>query len=296
MKTHKPIPNFTCPLCQSPLILDQKTWHCTAQNSDQRQHSFDVAKQGYVNLLPVQQKKSKNPGDSEESIQARQRFLQAGFYQPLRQAIIDMAKDILPKNATWLDIGCGEGFYTQGFLTLNPANLIALDISKPAVLTTAKTLKSVQSTNQFATQVFSLVASASQVPLTDNSVDVISSIFSPILPQEFSRLLGEKGIVLIAKPAVGHLLQLREGLFDEVLPHDSDKFIEEMSPFFALANERTINYEIELNAEQLADLLTMTPYSYRAKPEKRQALLAKCERESTMKLTIDFVIYVFSKT
>lgn len=296
MKTHKPIPNFTCPLCQSPLILDQKTWHCTAQNSDQRQHSFDVAKQGYVNLLPVQQKKSKNPGDSEESIQARQRFLQAGFYQPLRQAIIDMAKDILPKNATWLDIGCGEGFYTQGFLTLNPANLIALDISKPAVLTTAKTLKSIQSTNQFATQVFSLVASASQVPLTDNSVDVISSIFSPILPQEFSRLLGEKGIVLIAKPAVGHLLQLREGLFDEVLPHDSDKFIEEMSPFFALANERTINYEIELNAEQLADLLTMTPYSYRAKPEKRQALLAKCERESTMKLTIDFVIYVFSKT
>lgn len=296
MKPHKPIPNFTCPLCQSPLILDQKTWHCTAQNSDQRQHSFDVAKQGYVNLLPVQQKKSKNPGDSEESIQARQRFLQAGFYQPLRQAIIDMAKDILPKNATWLDIGCGEGFYTQGFLSLNPANLIALDISKPAVLTTAKTLKSVQSTNQFATQVFSLVASASQVPLTDNSVDVISSIFSPILPQEFSRLLGEKGIVLIAKPAENHLYQMREGLFDEVLPHDSDKFIEELAPFFSLTNQQTIGYDIKVNAEQLADLLTMTPYSYRAKPEKRQALLAKCERESTMKLTIDFVIYVFSKT
>lgn len=282
-------PNFICPICQSPLIFGEKTWHCTAQNSAQRQHTFDVAKQGYVNLLPVQQKKSKNPGDSEASIQARQRFLQAGFYQPLREKILVMAKDRLPTNATWLDVGCGEGFYTQGFLTLNPANLIALDISKPAVLATAKALK------HSDIKTFALVASASQVPLADNSVDMISSIFSPILPQEFARLLKETGRVFIAKPAINHLLQLREGLFDEVLPHDSDKFIEEMSPLFSLKNQQTLAYEIKVNAEQLADLLTMTPYSYRAKPEKGQALLTKASEQGQMTLKVNFVVYEFEK-
>ena len=66
---------FICPLCQSPLTIADKTWQCDgshiANNPKQTQHSFDVARQGYVNLLPVQQKKSKDPGDSQASIDAR---------------------------------------------------------------------------------------------------------------------------------------------------------------------------------------------------------------------------------
>lgn len=288
-------PNFICPICQSLLIIGEKTWQCTAENPDQRTHTFDVAKQGYVNLLPVQHKKSKNPGDSEASIQARQRFLASGFYQPLREKIVAMAKDRLSNNATWLDIGCGEGFYTQGLASLNPANLIALDISKPAVMATAKALKSLKSTFP-STQAFTMVASASQVPMVDKSVDVISSIFSPILPQEFSRLVQQNGKVIIAKPAEKHLFELRQGLFDEVLPHDSDKFIDELSPFFTLKQQQKIGYDIQVTAEQLADLLTMTPYSYRAKAEKRQALLANVAQAGAMSLTVDFVIYVFKKS
>lgn len=284
-----------CPLCDSALILGQQVWHCSADNPQQRVHSFDVAKQGYVNLLPVQHKKSKNPGDTEQAIQARQRFLAGGFYQPLRQALIDCAKSALQHNATWLDIGCGEGYYTQGFLTRKPANLVALDISKPAVMATAKALKAAKSDFP-ETRTFAIVASASQVPMRAGSVGLLTSIFSPILPAEFARLVGQNGQLIIAKPAKNHLYQMRQGLFDDVIDHDSDKFIAELSPFFTLNNEQTLTYDIKVTASQLSDLLTMTPYAYRAKPANYQALLTHCEQAGQLTLTVDFVIYQFDKT
>lgn len=289
--------NFICPICQSPLIAAEKTWQCT----NDKPHTFDVAKQGYVNLLPVQNKKSKNPGDTQDSIASRQRFLSANFYQPLRQTIMAICQPPVkqkPKKQSmnWLDIGCGEGYYTEGFISLEPTQLIALDISKPAVMATAKRLKSWKQANQTSqAQVFSMVASASQVPLVDNSMDIITSIFSPILPQEFNRLLNNSGVVIIAKPAENHLYQMRQELFDDVVPHDSDKFIEEMSPFFTLTNEQNVSYEIAVNVEQLTDLVNMTPYTFRAKASNRQALLEKCEWEGQMTLKVDFVIYQFSK-
>ena len=81
-------PQFVCPYCQSPLIVGAKTWLCDGSLNDKKtKHPFDVARQGYVNLLPVQNKKSKEPGDSAQSIEARHRFLSQGFYQPLQQLI-----------------------------------------------------------------------------------------------------------------------------------------------------------------------------------------------------------------
>ena len=84
---------FICPICQSPLLPSADNWRCDGSlNAKSTAHSFDVARQGYVNLLPVQQKKSKEPGDSQHSILARQRFLQAGHYQPLQTLIIERIK------------------------------------------------------------------------------------------------------------------------------------------------------------------------------------------------------------
>ena len=90
--------NFRCPICQSPLKVGEKVWQCTGENAQQRQHGFDVAKQGYVNLLPVQNKHSKNPGDSDESIMARRRFLQAGFISRCKMGCMIFAKDYYPPN------------------------------------------------------------------------------------------------------------------------------------------------------------------------------------------------------
>lgn len=289
---------FICPLCQSPLHTDSKTWHClgrTMENIGQKQHFFDVAKQGYINLLPVQFKKSKNPGDSEQSILARQRFLQQGYYQVLAQGLIQFARQQLctGKNPIWLDVGCGDGYYTEQLLSLNPKHLIAIDISKPAVLATAKRLKNL--TISDTTKCTCMVATASQMPLADNSVDVISSIFSPILPQEFARLLNKNGSVLIAKPLAHHLFELRQGLFEHVQDHDSDKFIEQMADYFTLTAQQEIYADICITAEALADLMTMTPYAYRASPIKREALLQKVQTFGNMTVKIAFVMYWFLK-
>ncbi len=297
--SHTPAIQFCCPLCQSPLVVGEKLWQCRGDNPQQRQHCFDVARQGYINLLPVQQKNSKHPGDSEAAVAARQRFLQAGFYQPLQEALADFCTALLPRGShpNWLDIGCGEGYYTERLLTLAPTNLVALDISKPAVMATAKRLRQASAANPTPStcRIYTLVASASQVPLASRSVDVISSIFSPILPKEFHRLLSDKGFVVVAKPAANHLLELRAGLFEQVVAHDSDKFIDTLAPYMSLVKQITIANTIALDAKQLSDLLTMTPYAYRAQPARREALLHACEQAGTLSVTTQFVIYGFQK-
>ena len=288
------VANFRCPICQSPLIVADKVWQCTGDNAQQRQHAFDVAKQGYVNLLPVQHKHSKNPGDSDEAIAARRCFLAAGFYQSLQDGLYDFCGKLLAGNQGnlhWLDVGCGDGYYTERFLQLKPTSLVALDISKPAVLATAKRLKSMTAT----TQQFCLVASAAQVPLADKTVTMLTSIFSPILPEEFYRLTEDKGYVVIAKPAVNHLIEMRDGLFEQIVAHDSHKFIDELAPFFTLIDQSSVEDTITVTTAQLQDLLTMTPYAYRAQPARREALLSRCEAAGSLRITTHFVIYGFQK-
>lgn len=319
---------FICPLCQSPLQPAVDTWHCDASlNPTKTIHTFDVARQGYVNLLPVQQKKSKDPGDSQASIAARQRFLQAGHYQPL-QALLDqqITASVASMRSTrsthlmhhddkleisWLDIGCGEGYYTQTMAATGIDNLLAADISKPALIELAKVSKAAQRlwfqadssqaddthsaghSNNTA-KVYPLVTSAANLPIATQRLDGISSIFSPILPETFANVLADEGYLIIAKPDVGHLAKVREALFDDVREHDSDKFLIGLAPFFQLLETHNVSTSLSLKAAALADLLTMTPYAYRARLDKRQALLAMGETQ-LFETEAKFVVYVLQK-
>ena len=305
---------FICPLCQSPLQPAIDTWRCDGSlHLKQTAHPFDVARQGYVNLLPVQQKKSKAPGDSQASIEARKRFLNAGHYQPLQALICQkmvelLAKKELPSEQTgkpvnWLDIGCGEGYYTQAMAQTGMDTLIAADISKPAIVELAKASKAISSLwNQQdkndgieTAVIYPLVTSAAHLPLRAQNINGISSIFSPILPEAFNEVLSDEGYLIIAKPDIGHLATMREALFDDVREHDSDKFLQELAPYFTLLNTYNVSTELKLSADDLADLLTMTPYAYRAHSEKRQALLALVATE-TFATEAKFVIYILQKT
>lgn len=324
---------FICPLCHSPLQVAADTWRCDGSlHAKQTVHPFDVAKQGYVNLLPVQQKKSKAPGDSEDSIKARQRFLNAGYYQPLQALISEqialllfinqLSKDKLAKSqlskdqrtqedkayakSRWLDIGCGEGYYTQTMAqTVGIDELIAVDISKPAVVELAKACKAKNNlwyqsgieSDAVAVQktvIFPIVASAINLPLPAHSVTGISSIFSPILPEIFANTLADEGYLIIAKPDVGHLASVREALFDDVREHDSDKFLPTLAPYFKVLDTHYVSTSLSLPTSALSDLLTMTPYAYRAKIDKREALLASAD-DAPFKTQAKFVVYILQK-
>ena len=332
---------FICPICQSPLQPAADTWRCDgSRNLKQTSHPFDVARQGYVNLLPVQQKKSKAPGDSQHSIAARQRFLNAGYYQPLRDLISQQMQMLLAKPQSaqtlandnksstklrWLDIGCGEGYYTQTMAQqLAIDELIAADISKPALIELAKVSKAnhrlwyqqpsievnqehkdeqksqqSQKNNQQQTQkkttIYPIVTSAAHLPLQAQSVKGISTIFSPILPEAFAEVLQRDGYLVIAKPDIGHLATVREALFDEVREHDSDKFLPTLAPYFTLLDSHQVSTDLNLSTAALTDLLTMTPYAYRARTEKRQALLATTEAHEFV-TQAKFVVYILQKT
>ncbi len=314
---------FICPLCQSPLQPALDTWRCDGSlNPKKINHPFDVARQGYVNLLPVQQKNSKDPGDSQASIEARKRFLNKGHYQSLQALICQKITELLAQNKLvntpiaktnnkpipWLDIGCGEGYYTQTMAQTGMDILLAADISKPAVVELAKASKAKGSLwyqqNQHdgskiadgskTAAIYPLVTSAAHLPLRAHSVTGISSIFSPILPEAFNKVLSAEGYLIIAKPDVGHLATMRDALFDDVREHDSDKFLHELAPYFTLMNTYHVSTEMTLAINDLADLMTMTPYAYRARSEKRQALLAKVATEIFI-TEAKFVVYVLQK-
>ena len=320
---------FICPLCQSPLQPALDTWRCDGSlNPKKINHPFDVARQGYVNLLPVQQKNSKDPGDSQASIEARKRFLNAGHYQSLQVLICQKMTELLAQNKlvnnpiakpnnkliAWLDIGCGEGYYTQAMAQTGMDILLAADISKPAVVELAKASKAegilwyqqnqhdgFKIADGFKTAdgsktgaIYPLVTSAANLPLRAHSVTGISSIFSPILPEAFNKVLSAESYLIIAKPDVGHLATMRDALFDDVREHDSNKFLHELAPYFTLMNTYHVSTEMTLAVDDLADLMTMTPYAYRSRSEKRQALLAKVATEIFI-TEAKFVVYVLQK-
>jgi 23S rRNA (guanine745-N1)-methyltransferase len=247
--------SIICPLCRQPLQRNPKTWICTWG------HSFDVAREGYVNLLPVQHKSSREPGDSAEMVMARREFLQAGHYQPLRDAGLALLMPL--RGQSLLDIGCGEGYYTSA-LTAAAAEVTGLDIAKPAIQLAARRFRDITW----------LVGSAALLPLADTSVDIVCSLFSQLQIAEMQRVLKPGGHVLVVTPAADHLWSLREQLFDTVQPHEPDKFLAGFEGAFELHTRQELCVSLSLTRRSLGQLLQMTPYAWKAKPEKRAALEA----------------------
>lgn len=261
-----------CPVCREALSLSERTWRCI------NNHSYDVAKQGYVNLHVVQHKHSKNPGDTPESVQARRAFLSAGFYAPLQQAVVEKIRDLRIENL--LDIGCGEGYYTDA-MQAEVLQCVGVDIAKNAVQVAAKLNK----------EVTWVVGTGATLPVLDHSIDLCTSLFSPIPQDEILRVLKPEGYLMVVTPAPNHLYAMREALFEEVNAHEPNKFVEQLQQHFELIEQPIVESTFELDQAQLKNLIAMTPYAYKAKLEKRQAL----EQLEKISLTASFQIYVFKK-
>ncbi|AOA59446.1 putative RNA methyltransferase [Acinetobacter larvae] len=268
---------LSCPVCKATLQQQGQSWRCS-QN-----HSYDVAKQGYINLHVVQHKHSKQPGDTSEAVQARRAFLATGCYQPLQQAVLAAIQDLQTEGngvTRILDIGCGEGYYTAAMRDV-VQHCIGVDIAKRAVQVAAKTRQDVTW----------VVGTGATLPVLDHSLDLCSSLFSPIPVDEIVRVLKPKGYLLVVRPAAEHLYAMREALFEMVNLHEPDKIIAPLAADFALCQQREIRADLLLNQQQLKDLIAMTPYAYKAKAERRAAL----ESMSSFALTACFQIYILQK-
>ena len=242
-----------CPLCGAPLCPTEHTYRC------ENRHSFDIARQGYVHLLPVQQKHSLHPGDTREQVLARRAFLNQGYYQPIVDTLIDTAKE-LGCTGPLLDVGCGEGYYSSRLAGALDADLLGLDISKEAVRCAAGAYKN-------ATWI---CATASHLPVRDGSVKLLTSLFSLTLPEEFRRVLAEDGYYFQVLAAQDHLLGLKSIIYPELLLRDKDSVPE--LPGFALVKSVPIRFTFTVEGEMVQNLLSMTPHVYRISKAGAEAL------------------------
>ena len=248
---------LNCPICLQPLQCDSshRTWCCD------NGHSFDVAKQGYVNLLPVQNKRSKDPGDSKAMVQARAEFLRAKYYQPLADKVAQVVLNGKPQ--TLLDAGCGEGYYLRELLAQadqrqQSLNCVGLDISKWAVQSAAKQ----------DPRVTWLVASNSQIPLPTNSVDTLLCLFGFPVSAEFNRVLKPSGRLIMVDPASSHLLELKQIIYPQV--NSKPEQLPVPADTWQLADEQRLSFALEITErEHIQHLLTMTSHLYRASSEGR---------------------------
>lgn len=259
-----PFQALACPLDGAPLSRLDGTWSCPDG------HSFDIAKQGYVNLLPVQQKRSHDPGDSKAMVAARQCFLNAGHYQPIADAVSDVvlnhAQAAGEPPFSCLDAGCGEGYYLRQLAGAVPGpqslSLMGLDISKWAVLAAAR-----QDDKQAPLSSW-VVGSNAHLPVQAETLDSVLCMFGFPVISEFARVLKAGGVLLHVEAGPDHLRELREIIYPTLKPErSSDRQVPEG---FAHQRTETINYRLALSGtEKIADLLAMTPHLYRASAEGR---------------------------
>lgn len=283
-----PFQALACPLDGKPLAHSGSAWRCPEG------HSFDIAKQGYVNLLPVQQKRSHDPGDSKTMVAARQRFLDAGHYHPIADAVghavLGYAESQLLSSEPFscLDAGCGEGYYLRQLAdaaaSAQSLSLMGLDISKWAVLAAAR-----QDAKQSPLSSW-VVGSNAHLPVQTGTLDSVLCMFGFPVASEFARVLKTGGVLLQVEAGPDHLRELREIIYPTLKPERSSE-VEAPEGFSNQSSER-VSYSLTLKgSEKIADLLAMTPHFYRASAEGR----ARAAALEELTVTVDVRILIYAR-
>jgi len=298
-----------CPVCAEPLQLEDQTYRCS------NAHSFDLAKEGYINLLLSHQRKSKNPGDDKAMIQARRRFFDSGAFEPLAKLVADT----FPKRAvTAIDCGCGEGSFLgalikkaitslrsgsvgdlrgrhspsppvtseqigRASLSERADQFFGVDISKEAIRCAAKRYKD-------ATWI--VANGMRELPFADESLDVILSVLAPRNIKEFARILKPSGQLILGVPGPNHLIELRTLLHANASDFEekADEASAKCAPQFAETTRKPLSYEITLETKQITDLIQMTPIFWNSGPEAK----AEVQRLGELTVTISFALLILN--
>ena len=267
---------FCCPVCGAVLTREARSLRCSAG------HSYDLAKEGYVNLLPANHRHSASPGDDREMVTARTRFLDGGWYAPLRERLCRLAEQVCGADPFLLDAGCGEGYYTAALcetLQRHGGRTAGVDLSKAAVKRAAKRCPSAEIA----------VSSVYRLPVPTASVNLLVNCFSPLAAEEFARVLKPGGHFLYVVPGPRHLWELKTILYDE--PYENEEKREDY-PGFRLVGVEPVETSFTLrDRESIQALFHMTPYTWKT-PKHGAARLA--EREE-LTVTAQFRIHEYRR-
>lgn len=277
-------PVLACPSCALPLAREGGSFRCG------NGHVFDVAREGYVNLLLAQHRHSKDPGYNKEMIAARRDFFDRGHYERLADDMAEVIGGYLPSGpGVVLDAGCGEGYYLRrlrkflaGSGHCAPVLFCGLDISKHGIRVAARR----DPEGLYA------VAGTFRMPVLPGIVDVLLTHFSPVSAADFRRVVSPGGTVLVGGPGEDHLFSFKERLYKTPARFDPTDSLSEDDGFEPITVHR-IRYPLRLRGPgQVARLLAMTPFYWTADQEA-QARLADIEELDT---EVDVLLHAYRRT
>lgn len=258
-----------CPVCGEKLTKTERLYKC------EKSHSFDMAKENYVNLLTGKHKAGELIGDNRDMARARRTFLEKGYYDFLADALCDYIK----KDDKLLDISCGEGYYTDYMRKKTGAEVFGFDISKEMIRLAAKKYK----------QVEFFVANIAKIPVNSESVDVAVQICAPFSEKEFARILKKDGFLLSVVPGKRHLWGLKEVLYENPYENNEDNAEYE---HLEITESVIVKDTVTLTGqEEIMSLFAMTPYYYKTGEKDR----LKLQSVKNIETPLEFVIRKFVK-
>ena len=275
-------PILKCPVCDAPLTWSTRSATCP------QDHTFDIARTGYLNLLLPNKKHSREPGDSPGMLRSRRAFLQAGFYDRVASAVNSAVVDVLSgrEHVNVADFGCGEGFFLAGLkrdldrAAIRPHGWFGVDISRTGI----------RMATTYDRDVRWVVASLHESPFLPQSLDVVLSMCAPIAAADLRRVLRHDGALVTVTPGPGHLDALRALIYPSVVPHVPTPALLAGDTHFTLAGSSRVRYPIALNSQDdISRLLAMTPYYWNISRETK-ALVDACPR---LDVTVDMYVSVF---
>lgn len=264
-----------CPKCKKPIYLEHRD--TSRRFVCENHHSYDIAKEGYVNLLL---KNSQNHGDNKAMVRSRSHFLNQDYYLPLAKRLIALVHETQPTASSLLDLGCGQGYYTEKFQqAFADASLTGIDISKEAIAYAAKQNKAIQY----------VVASNADLPLADESIDVAFCLFSFIDYVEVHRVLKTNGILIVVNPHERHLFALKEAIYET--PYLNEVKIDHPRGF-SLTGHEELTYPFVLSSlDAIKELFGMTPYAYKTSKEDA----GKLNQLDHLEVSASFSILIYQK-
>ena len=239
-----------CPVCGGALTKEERRCVCPAG------HSFDLARQGYVNLRLSGQSARRRHGDDRAMVRSRTAFLDKGYYRCVLDAVLAEVLTCAADGCTVLDAGCGEGWYTA-----HVAAALAERVQDPCVIGIDISKDAVAAAGRRGAGLTLAVASSARLPAAAESCDVVLDLFAPLEPAEFARVLKMEGTLIRAIPLQEHLMGLKRAVYDTPRPNDPP--VMELDGF-ALAAVRDVYGTLHLDSSaDIQALFMMTPYYYK---------------------------------
>jgi 23S rRNA (guanine745-N1)-methyltransferase len=259
-----------CPVCEGDLALADGTLRCGSG------HSFDIARQGYVNLVP-------GSADTAEMVEARDQFLRAGHYRTLSAALAEEAA--AAGDGAIVDLGAGTGYYVTRLLDALPNRVgLALDASPAALRRAARAHERDAALGADAWK---------PLPIKDRVAALVLSVFAPRNPPEMARVLAPGGALLAVTPTTRHLAELVGPLGLLSVPDDKeDRLDAQLAGHFELASRRTVEHAMFLSRDEAAQLVRMGPSAWHVDEASVAERLERFPEPATVTSSVTLSRYV----